>query len=176
MRVLVPLFVRLLSTLLALGLVAVGVVAIVEIVSAWLGTGWVILPDDTADRLARTEWDEQVSVLVFGGLGLVGLLAVAGSLWRRPPLTVSLDSEDDIVVERYSLERSLRRQLEALDGVTGARVRVTGRRLFARVACNRALPPDDIETAATDVLASVVSRYRLPLRPQLNVRYRGGQL
>jgi hypothetical protein len=175
-RVLVPLLVRLLSTLLALALIAVGVVLVVEIVSAWLGSGWAVLPDDTAERLSRTRWDERTPVLVFAAMALVGLLALTAGLWRRPPLTVPLESDDDIVVERYSLERSVRRRLDQLDGVTASRVRVTGRRLVARIVCNRALPPDDIRADATAAIASVLDRYGLPLRPQLTVRFRGGTL
>jgi hypothetical protein len=54
MRLLVPVLVRLLSAILAIALIAIGVVAVVEIVWAWLGAGWVILPDDTAELpLAR---------------------------------------------------------------------------------------------------------------------------
>ena len=121
-------------------------------------------------------WDERTPVLVFTAIGVVGLLAIAAGLWRRPPLTVAVVGGDDVIVERYSLERSVRRRLERLDGVTSSKVRVTGRRLVASVTANRALPPDDIRAAAADTISSVLSRYQLPLRPHLSVRFRGGEL
>lgn len=176
MRVLLPILVRVLAALLALALISAGVVLVVEIVAAWLGTGWALLPDDTGDRLARSRWDERTPVLVFSAITITGLLALAAGLWRRPPLTVPVASDEEIVMERYSLERSVQSRLERLDGVTGARVRVTRRRIAARITSNRALPPEDLRATAADTISSVLDQYHLSLQPQLTVRFRRGEL
>ena len=58
MRTVVPVLTRLLSALVALAVLAAGVVVLIELVANWTGNGFVILPEDWPDRLRVTSWDD----------------------------------------------------------------------------------------------------------------------
>ena len=176
MRSIVPILTRLLSTLLALALIAFGVVAIVEVVSARVGWGWRILPDDIVVRASTWQWSDRNVIATLAAVGIAGLLAVLTSLWRRSSLTVPVDGRPSVSIERFALERSLRSLLEAVDGVSVARVRVAGSRVVARVDTQRRHATSELKATAEEVLKHAVTERHLKLRTQLQLRHRGGEV
>ncbi|HEY3833361.1 MAG TPA: DUF6286 domain-containing protein [Acidimicrobiia bacterium] len=168
MRVLLPVAARLISAILAIAMLCAGVVLVIEVVSAWVGHGWVILPADLHTRFAHWHWDDRSVVLTFVALGVVGLVSVLVGSWPRPPLTVPLDNSD-IAIERHPLEVSLSRRLQALDGVTRARVRIDRGRVRATVDTNRRRSDDDVRVAAHELLVDAVTTNELQLDPKVEV-------
>lgn len=175
MRYVVPLLARLFSALLALSLVAAGVIVVVEVAAARLGIGWTILPSDTVQKLRDRAWDDQAVVLTIVAVAVVGLVALLVGLWPRAPLTVPITGIPGASYERYALERSVTRRLEAVDGVTGARVRAGRRRVTARVDTNRRFRPDELRAEVESVLAQTVAERSVALSPRVRLRHPGGE-
>lgn len=169
MRVLAPVLTRLLAALMALVLIAAGALIVVEVVANAVDGGFAVLPQDSPDQLRATEWDDRLVMAVSLGAAAVGLLVILAALWPRPPLTIDVDAEG-VRVERYALERSLRRRLDRVDGVSGTRVRVSRRRVRARVDTNRRLHPETVGEDAERELREVCERIGLPLRRDVRLR------
>ncbi|MDX6414080.1 MAG: hypothetical protein QOH23_1490 [Gaiellaceae bacterium] len=176
MRTVVPVLARIISALLALALIAAGAVVIIEVVAAWVGAGWTILPSDTAQRFARWHWDNRPVVITIMAVGAIGLVAFLVGVWRRAPLTVPVDAAHDITFERRALEQSLRRHIEALDGVRKARVVAKRDRLVATVDTNRRYQPDELKERVEVALAESASRQHLALERRVRLRFQGGKL
>jgi hypothetical protein len=170
MHILAPVLTRLFSALLALALIAGGVVLIVEVVAAWAGGGWTILPDDTTARFQMWRWNDRSVVETIIVVGAVGLLAVLIAVWPRPPLTVPIAGRTDVSYERHALEQTVRRQLQGLDGVSKARVRADHRRLVARLDTNRQHQPEELRSRAEAVLETIVADRHLELQPTVRLR------
>jgi hypothetical protein len=169
-RYAIPLLARVFSVVLAVALIGVGVVALVEIVAAWLDAGWTVLPDDTATELRSLHWDDRSVVVTLIIVGVVGLLALALGLWRRPPLTLAVEGEPDVRVERRALERSAQRHLTAIDGISRARVRATSSRLMARVETTRRTGHDELRAAADATLHSITDQQHIAAQPDVRLR------
>ncbi len=178
MRILVPILSRLLSTLFALALIAGGVLLIVEAVSTWVGAGWSVLPDDVVRRASAWQWSDRTVVMALAIVGALGLSALLTAVWRRPALTVPVDGRSGAAVERYALEKSLRSRLEAVDGVSGARVRVNRKRVAARVDTKRRHEPGQLKTVVEQELDRTLNErhLNLNLRRRLRLRYEGGEV
>ncbi|MFP3900350.1 MAG: DUF6286 domain-containing protein [Acidimicrobiia bacterium] len=174
MRVLAPALTRLLAALMALALVAGGVLICVEVLANWIGDGFVVLPGDWPDQLRTTEWSDQTVRAVSLGLAAGGVLLLLAALWPRPPLTVDADVPG-LRVERHSLERLLGHRLDRVEGVSGSRVRVGRRRVRARVDTTRRLQPETVREQAEREIAAFCERHRLALRPDVRLRTRGGR-
>ena len=173
MHLLAPVFTRVFSALLALALIASGIVVVVEVFAAWLGAGWTILPDDTAALFQRWEWNDRPVVVTLVIVAVAGLLALLIGLSQRPPLTVPIEGQPDVSYERHALEQSIRRDVERLDGVTKARVRVARGRLVTRVDTNRRLQPDDVKSRVDGRLHEITTARRISLRPDVRLRAPG---
>lgn len=150
---------RLAGALLALALIAGGTVLVVEVVAAWLGAGWTILPTDTRARFATWTWDGRTVVTTIVVLWIVGIAALASALWRRRPVSVAVEridgetpAEIDAAIERRNFERSVGRHLEMVDGVDTAKVRVRRNRVVATVETRRRINPGEVEAAARTAL------------------------
>jgi hypothetical protein len=176
LRTFVPVFTRIFSALLALALIAAGVVVLVEVVAAWLGIGWTILPTDTAARFEEWHWDDRAIVVTSVIVLAVGVVALLIGLWRRAPLTIPIDDSADVTFERHALEQSLRRRVEALDGVTSARIHAGTKRLRARVDTNRRHRPEEVKARVEDHLAHAAAAQHLDLTRNVQLRYRGGRM
>lgn len=176
MRAAVPVLARIVSALLALALIAAGAVVLVEVVAAWVGAGWTILPSDTAQRFARWHWDNRPVVITIATVGTVGLAAFLVGVWRRAPLTVPVDAAHDITFERRALEQSLRRRVEDLDGVRKARVVAKRDRLVATVDTNRRYEPDELKRRVETALSERAARQHLALERRVRLRFQGGEV
>jgi hypothetical protein len=174
MRSAVPVLARIFSALLALALIAAGVVVAVEVVAAWVGAGWTVLPSDTPERFARWRWNDRPVVITIAAVGGVGLVAFLVGVWRRAPLTVPVDAAHDVTFERRALEQSLRRRIEAIDGVRKARVIAKRDRLVARVDTKQRYQPDELRKRVEAALSEATSRQHLALERQVRLRVQGG--
>lgn len=122
---------RVVSALLALALLAGGVLVTLEILVAGIGRERpLVLPWDEWRRTALdTPWRDADARLAFILMIVVGGLLLLLLVARRRPTAVPLLHRvdgSDAEVERSGLERWLTARLEQVDGVSGARVRVRG--------------------------------------------------
>jgi hypothetical protein len=169
MRIVIPVLTRLLSALCALALMVLGGLTVVEVVSNWTGNGFVVVADDLPTRMRSTTWDAQVVRTSLVVAVAAGLALVLTACWRRPPLTVK-SRQAGVEIERRSLERTLGRNLDALDGVSGSRVRADRRRIRATVETSRRLPSEAIAGRVSESLASFCALHELDLTPVVSLR------
>jgi Family of unknown function (DUF6286) len=169
-----PVFTRIFSVLLALALIVAGAIVVVEVFAAWLGAGWTLLPDDTTSQFEQWHWDDGPVVITIVVVGLVGLVALLIGLWPQPPLTIPVAGQPDVNYERHALEQSIRHQLEGLEGVGKARVRISRHRLRTRIETGRPYQPDEVKARVDALLATVTASRHLELRPDVRLRMHGG--
>jgi hypothetical protein len=160
---------RLLALLLAVALVAAGVLLLVEVVAAWFGRGPVLLSETATATWRTTAWDDAAVVWTAVGVGVVGLLCLTIAVWPDNPTTVPTRL-DDVELERRPLEQVLRRELQAVDGVADATVRVRRSRTRARVDTNRMIDTAAVETASQERLAQATQRLAVPTETALTMR------
>lgn len=195
MRYVAPVLTRLLSALLALALVAAGVVVLVELAAALEGSDRVVVSQAAVDGVGRRHWDDAAVILTLVALAGVGLAAVAAGLWPRPPLLLPSSfpsaatggdvephpgadgpaangGNRSVAVERRSLEHVLGDELRAVEGVTDARVRAGRTRMAARVDANRRLAPPDLDDQVRRVVSGQLARCGLVLDTTVRVRRR----
>lgn len=173
MRYLAPLLTRLLSIVLALALVAAGVVVLVEVAAALQGSDRIIVSQPTIDELGRRHWDDGAVAATLIGLAVLGLAAVVAGLWPRPPLLLaSSDAAPLVAVERRSLEQVVDDGLRAVEGVTDATVRAGRTRMSVRVDANRRLAPPDLDDQVRRVVSGQLARSGLVLDTTVRVRRR----
>jgi hypothetical protein len=176
MQTIPPVLTRVFSALLAIALVAVGTVVLVEVCAAWFGAGWTVLPKDTVTRLEHWQWNDRPVVTTIAAVGAVGLVAILVGTWRRAPLTVPMDGEHDVTFERRALEQSLRRHVEAIDGVNRARVVAKRDRIVARVETDRRFQPIELKERVDVTILEVAERQHLLLSRRIRLRFQGGEV
>ena len=121
---------RLVSALLALALLAGGLLVAAEIASAAFGREEpLLLPwDRWYDEATTTPWSDPDLRLGFAGLVLAGVLLLLLEAARRRPTAVPLAPAGDGVdadLDRRGLEAWLGQRLETVDGVATAKARIT---------------------------------------------------
>lgn len=167
---------RVLAAVAGLVLLVGGLLAAIEIAVAYVGGGPWILPYDAWYRHARSNaWDRGGVRGLLIAITAVGMVILAMQLVRRRPLTLSMRSDTDATyaVRRHSLERSLVRTAERVDGVESARAKIDRRRLRIKARSNRRLPGDvqaALEGAMSGRLAALELESALPVRISLRLR------
>ena len=170
----IPALRRLLALLLAVALVAAGVFLVVEVVAVWFGGGPVLLSDTATSTLRTTAWDDAAVIWTAVIVGVVGLLCLIVALWPDTPTTVSTRL-DGVELERRPLEQALRRELQAVDGVADATVKIRRARTKARVDTNRMLDTAAVETASQERLAEATRRLAVPTDTAVTLRAKRAQ-
>jgi hypothetical protein len=160
---------RVLALVMAVALVAAGVFLVVEVVAAWVGSDPVLLSDTATTTWRTTEWDDDAVIVSAIIVGLVGLLCLIVALWPDTPATVPT-AVDDVEVERRPLEVVLKRELERVDGVADAKVKIRGSRTKARVDTNRMIDTAAVETASRERLTDTTQRLAVPTDVVVNLR------
>jgi hypothetical protein len=161
----------LLSLLLAAALAAAGIVVAVEIALAGLGDSHWLLPWPDWYRWAVDHtWTATPVAVTCWALAVVGLILLVFALAPYRPLTLEARPySPDVVslVRRASLERSLQRAAQAIDGIVGAGVKVTRHTVRIKARSNRR----DVAGLRDDVAQSVSARLdMLHLVPPPQVR------
>jgi hypothetical protein len=149
-----------LAALVALCVLALAVVAAVEIVAAWAGHDpWVIPRQRWLDELRTRSWDDPWVRVVFGAAGVIGLTLFLTQLWPRRPAALAVQAEangqgpvelrvagqqppDEAVrveadIERRALESRLAKAAHTVDGVRKARTKVRRRDVVVEVDTRR---------------------------------------
>lgn len=166
---------RLLSAVLALALMAVGLVAAVEIVVAGLGgSPWLVPHDRWAESARTTRWSDPGLRLAFAGLIAAGLALLALQVARRRPEALSLAAGGRGVVsevDRRALERWLAERVEGVGGVAHARARIRARSAVVEAA-SVGRDTDPVEQGVRQMAAGSLESLQLDRTPRLRVKVR----
>jgi hypothetical protein len=162
---------RVVSVLLAVALIAGGVLVAVEIVLAALDRDPWVLPHDEWYRSAReTPWSDGDARLVFGVLALVGLVLLVLELLRRRTQALPLADRSEGAradLDRRGVERWLAGRLADVEGASDARAKVKKR----QVAVSAATPQRDVAEVQQRLEASAADHLdELDLAAPLRVR------
>jgi hypothetical protein len=164
-----PVLRRLLALVVAIALVAAGILLIVEVVAAWFGSDPVLMSETATTTWRTTAWDDDAVIWTAVIVGLIGTLCLIAALWPDTPPTVP-SRLDDVELERRPLEHVLRRELQAVDGVAAANVKVRRSRTTVRVDTNRMLDTAAVETASQQRLADATQRLTVPTETAVRLR------
>jgi hypothetical protein len=168
---------RVLVAVFGLFLIAGGLLASVEIAVAFVGRGPWVVPYNGWYHTARShDWQSGSARGIFLLVGAVGLFLFVAQLVRRGPLTMVLRSDTEVTyaVRRRSLERSLMRSIEHVDGVESAGVKINRSAVRVRARSDRRLPGDvklAIQTAIDGRLHEL--ELQAPPRVRISLRLRG---
>ncbi|MFC5994880.1 DUF6286 domain-containing protein [Pseudonocardia hispaniensis] len=130
--------VRVLAPLLSLVLAAVGVIAIIEVVAAWLrppaGPGVVVPWAGWRSVLADVTWQQPwVAPIAIGTAALGLLLVLVGIAARRHDIPLAPPAPGiSVVISPRVLARLVGRRVRATDGVAAASVTASGRVITVR--------------------------------------------
>jgi hypothetical protein len=136
---------RLLATLIALVLLFAGLLVAIEIAFAQAGADPVLLPHHRWYRALRdAEWSDPSTRVVLGLMVAIGLALLVFEALKRRPSTLSSQPGESARYEfdRRSLEASLRRTAQSLDGVDRARARARPGTLDVTARASRSLAPE----------------------------------
>lgn len=163
-------FGRLVAAVLALVLLAGCLLVVLEILLAGLGRSPLVIPFDRwYDDALTTPWTDANLRLLFLALIVGGLVLLFLALASRRPLGFPLRKTGapvDAQVTRKSLEQSLSRAARDVDGVSGAKVRMSSKRAAVTATTNRRVPGD----LGDAVKAAVAGRLEsLPLADHADV-------
>ena len=165
---------RLLAAVLGLLLLVGGVLVAVEILLAGLQQDPVLIPwAQWAESTRTTAWATPVvrtiSLLVLLG----GLLLLFAQLRRGRPRALPLHGNDelDAEVDRRSLERSLERAAEEVDGVTGAKARCGSRKIDLTADTTRSRF-EEVREAVSRAADERIATVGLATRPAVTVDVR----
>jgi Family of unknown function (DUF6286) len=164
---------RLLSVVLASLVAAAGAVVAVEIALAALSDPHWVLPWPRWHRWALDHtWAADPVVVTCWVLVAVGLVILFVGVVRYRPVAVPaepLGAGVTASVRRSSLERSLQRASQQIDGISAATVKVSRRRVRVSARSNRR-DTGGLKQAVTDSVAARLGALRLAKQPDLRVR------
>ena len=161
----------LVAQLLALALIALGVVGIEE---ALVRTGAISQPSwttATVEAMDRSTADRPVVLILAIAGVLLGLVLLSVAFKRRPRKTVALSADTGVYLRTRDLKRVATSALEGADGVTDVDV-VSGRRTM-NVRATTLAPKErnsEIEADLRDRLSSSLSALASPPRVKVAVR------
>lgn len=168
---------RILCAVLALALLAGGLVVAVEIVLAGLGRRpWLVPHDGWRNWATVTTWSARSARVLFAALVVVGLALLALELWRRRPPALPLASATgDVAAEldRRSMERWLADRVERVEGVSGAQAEAGAKVVHVR-ADSVGGDAGVVEQRVRDAVGRHLEELALarPLRVKVDVRSR----
>ena len=170
---------RVLAAVLALTVLAGGVLVAVEIVVAAFGRDpWVVPHDRWYRSVLENSWDDDATRWVCIGLVVAGLVLLALQLMSRRPLALPLAAPPaaggaPADVGRRSMERSLVRAAGAVDGVSRAKVRVSADRAEVVASTNRR-QADELRPRLAQAVEGRVRALGLARTPQVKIKVEGG--
>lgn len=176
------------ALLVALVLLAVGVVVTLSAVQVLLGRTPLLAPDVATGALAQVTWDSPAALAASGvaavvGLGLLGVAVVPGRTHVLPltvagaPIPPGAATPTDpgpgggltaAGWHRSDLAVRLRRRAEAVEGVSSARVRVRRQGVRVRARTHRGAVAD-LHEVLTHRLDTDLDALGLAFRPRLRV-------
>jgi len=165
---------RVLAAVLALGLLVGGLLVAVEIVVAGFDRSPWVVPHDRWYSSARLRsWEAGPPRWIFIGLVATGLALLIAQVVRRRPATLALaPGAAPADLGRRSLEKALVREASTIDGVSGARAKVSGDTVDV-VASSARRQTDDLGPLITQVLDRRLSMMGLARTPAVRVKVQG---
>jgi hypothetical protein len=164
---------KVVSAVLALVLLAGGVVVTIEIVvAAYNRRPWVLPYDRWYRSGTQHSWDSPEARWLFVALAAGGLFLLALQLLRSRPAVLPLapgGSPADLA--RRSLEKSLARTASAVDGVAAARAKVSGQRAQVVARTNRRQAAD-LQPRVAEVVDRRLRSLGLAAPPSVTVKVR----
>ena len=164
---------RVLAAVLALVLIAVGVLITLQIILSGLRFDVSLIPYEQWFRSARArEWNDIEVFRLMGLVCIVGLALALVQLVRRRPLSLPLRPGADGVdaeVSRSSLEKTLARAAVGVDGVSGAKSRVSRGNVRVWATTNRR-SPRDLNDRVQESVQERLERLQLATSPSVNVK------
>ena len=158
---------RLLAFVLALALLAVGVILIVEVIAANIDRGPAIFNWHAMFRWGqRNTWQATSVELTCGIVALVGLLLLLPQLRRPRPNRFPLTAEHastDVALTRSGVRNAVRGAVEDVDGVAGSKVHVGRRRIRvdATATARTSDAATDVEPAVSEAARNLIEHLRL---------------
>ena len=166
-------FNRVLAAVLAVALLVVGVLIALQIILSGLRFDVSLIPYEQWFRSARfREWNDIEVFRLMALLCIVGLALVGLQLVRRRPLSLPLrrGAEGvDAEVSRASLEKALARAAVGVDGISGAKSRVSRGNVKIWATTNRRAPRD-LDHRVQESVQERVERLQLATSPTVNVK------
>lgn len=165
---------RVLAAVLALGLLAGGLIVAAEIVGAGFDRRPWVLPHDDWYRSARLRtWDSAPPRWIFIGLVAAGLVLLFIQLAGRRPTALALThGAVPADVGRRSLERSLAREATSVDGIAAAKAKV-GRDKAEVVASSPRRQTGDLGPVVSQALDRRMAAIGLARPPAVRVKVHG---
>ncbi len=165
---------RVVAAVLALGLLAGGLLVAVEIVVAGFDRRPWVLPHDRWYDSARTRlWEDAPPRWIFIGLVVAGLLLLFLQFARRRPTTLPMTpGAVPADLGRRGLERALAREAARVDGVSAAKAKVEGERVNVVASSNRR-QVDDLQPQVTQALDRRMGALGLARPPSVRVKVQG---
>lgn len=169
---------RVLAVLLALVLVALGILIPVEVIRALSGvSGYLALPyPPVADFLRDNQWSSPAILAISAAVALLGLLLLLAEVTRRRPGLFTVATDTDSVaagLSRRSIARALAHATTDLDGISSASTTVRRRRAHVDAVTPLRDPGDLGDRAqqrAEAVMESLALVRPLPVRVRLQRR------
>ena len=168
---------RVLAGVVALGLLAVGLLTAVEIVAgAARGRPLVVPWDDWYDDARRNAWSSREARTLLLVLFAAGTAFLVLQLVRRGPQSVPRSAPDGasaatVEVNTRSLERALTRRVTAVDGVERASVAISHQRTSVGVRTARR-DPSGLEASVREVVEGRLRGLGLARPTEVAVRVR----
>lgn len=165
---------RVLAAVLALGLLAGGLIVAAEIMVAGFDRRPWVLPHDDWYRSARLRtWDSAPPRWIFIGLVAAGLVLLFIQLAGRRPTALALThGAVPADVGRRSLERSLAREATSVDGIAAAKAKV-GRDKAEVVASSPRRQTGDLGPVVSQALDRRMAAIGLARPPAVRVKVHG---
>lgn len=169
-------FTRVISAVLAVALLAGGVLGVIEVLLAASGRQPWLVPGDRWDRnLRTTPWRDNAAVVAAIILLAVGLLLLLSQLLRRRPasyeVTVPPEARARAEVSRRGIERAAGQAASQIDGVDKVHARAGAKSLRIDARTSRT-SDDTLETAVSDAVGNALMPLQLRNPPPLDVRVR----
>ena len=165
---------RVLAAVVALGLLVGGLLVAVEIVVAGFDRRPWVVPHDRWYSSARLRsWEAAPPRWIFIGLVAAGLAMLIAQMVRRRPATLALaPGAFPADIGRRSLEKALGREASRIDGISGAKAKVS-RNTAEVVASSTRRQTDDLGPLVTQALDLRLSTMGLARPPAVRVKVRG---
>ncbi len=166
---------RILSALLAIGLLMAGLLAAAEIVLAQLGQRyWLVPHQQWSSWLGQQTWDATILRAVLVGVGVLGLLLLIAALRPGKPSAVALPARSGtgtvVSASRRGLEKTIAAAAQRPEGINSATA--DGRRRTVRVKARTGTrSKTDLEQQVTAAVSQRLTELDLSvtLRPRITI-------
>ena len=167
---------RVVAAVIALALLLGGLLVAIEIFLAGIGQGpWLIPYDEWYANARANPWSFTPHRWLFIVLCLAGLALLVLQFVRRAPRTLPLGATGTSGVEtditRTSVQKSLSRAAEQVDGIAGAKVRLSETHARVLATSNRRTP-GDLQERVREAVGQKLSSLGLARPPRLSVAVR----